>query len=68
MPQFLKGALAIGRKLVELGVLQPTDDDTKLEDKVYGLDRSGRMRFDRFGHEYISTPEKLQKEANKIVS
>jgi hypothetical protein len=68
MSKFLRGALEIGRMLVELGVLPDDDDDEKLTDKVYYLDKSGKMKFDRFGDEYISTPEKLQRQVSKIVS
>ena len=67
MSRFLRGALEIGRMLVELGIL-PDDDDEKLTDKVYYLDKSGKLKFDRFGDEYITTPEKLQRQVSKIVS
>jgi hypothetical protein len=67
MSRFLIGALAIGRKLIELELIPETDDDEKLEDKVYYLDRSGKLKFDRFGNELISTPEKLERLVSKIV-
>jgi hypothetical protein len=65
--KFLRGALQIGGKLVELGLLPAQDDDEKLADKVYYLDRSGKLKFDRFGNELISTPEKLERVVTKIV-
>jgi hypothetical protein len=68
MSRFLRGARAIGRKLAELGVLPPEEDDEKLADLVYYLDRSGKFKFDRFGDEYISTPEKLERQAKQLVS
>jgi hypothetical protein len=68
MAEFLRGALKIGRKLVEFGLLPDDDDDEKLTDKVYYLDRSGKLKFDRFGNELISTPEKLQRQVSKLVS
>ena len=67
MSKFLIGALAIGRKLIELELIPETDDD-KLTDKVYYLDRSGKLKFDRFGNELISTPEKLERQVGKLVS
>jgi len=68
MSRFLRGARAIGRKLVELGLLPEDDDDEKLADKVYYLDRSGKLKFDRFGDELISTPEKIERQVSKLVS
>lgn len=68
MSKFLRGALAIGRELIELGLLPEIDDDEKLTDKVYYFDRSGKLKFDRFGNELISTPEKLQRQINKLIS
>ena len=67
MSKFLRGALEIGGKLVELGLL-PAEDDEKLADKVYYLDRSGKLKFDRFGNELISTPEKLERQVKQLVS
>jgi hypothetical protein len=67
MPGFLRGARAIARKLVELGLL-PEDDDEKNEDRVYYFDRAGKLKFDRFGNELISTPEKLERQVSKLVS
>lgn len=67
MSGFLIGARAIARKLVELGLLPENDDAGKLADKVYYLDRSGKLKFDRFGNELISTPEKLQRQVDKLV-
>jgi hypothetical protein len=66
--KFLRGALQIGGKLVELGLLPAQDDDEKLTDKVYYLDRSGKLKFDRFGNEFISTPEKLERLVKQLVS
>jgi hypothetical protein len=66
--KFLRGALQIGGKLVELGLLPAQDDDEKLADKVYYLDRSGKLKFDRFGNELISTPEKLERQVKQLVS
>jgi hypothetical protein len=68
MSKFLRGALAIGRELIELGLLAEVDDDEKLSDQVYYLDRSGKMKFDRFGNELISTAEKLQRQVKQLVS
>ena len=68
MSKFLRGALEIGGKLVELGLLPAEDDDEKLADKVYYLDRSGKLKFDRFGNELISTPEKLERQVKQLVS
>jgi len=68
MSRFLIGARAIGRKLIELGLLPEIEDDEKLTDKVYYLHRSKKLRFDRFGNELISTPEKLQRQVGKIVT
>jgi hypothetical protein len=67
MPEFLIGALAIGRKLVELGLLPESDDDEKLADKVYYLSRSQKLQIDRFGDQFISTPEKLKRQVDKLV-
>jgi len=68
MSKFLRGALEIGGMLVELGLLKAEDDDEKLADKVYYLDRSGKLKFDRFGNELISTPEKLERQVKQLVS
>jgi len=68
MSRFLRGALPIGRKLIELGLLEEEPDDKKLEDKVYYLDRSGKFKFDRFGDEYITTHEKIERQVKQIVS
>ena len=68
MSKFLRGALEIGGALVELGLLPKCDDDEKLADKVYYLDRSGKLKFDRFGNELISTPEKLERLVKQLVS
>jgi len=68
MSGFLIGARAIGRKLIELGLLPEIDDDEKLTDKVYYLDRSGKLKFDRFGNELITSSEKLQRLVNKLVT
>lgn len=68
MSKFLRGALEIGGKLVELGLLSAEENDEKLTDKVYYLDRSGKLKFDRFGNELISTPEKLERQVKQLVS
>jgi hypothetical protein len=68
MSRFLRGALAIGRELVTLELLPECDDPEKLADAVYYLDRSGKLKFDRFGSELISTPEKLQRQVSKLIS
>jgi len=68
MPEFLRGALQIGRKLVELGLLEEEADEEKLTDRVYYLDRSQKIKFDRFGAELISTPEKLQRQVKALIS
>jgi hypothetical protein len=67
MSKFLRGAREIGPVLVELGLLPEEEDDERLADKVYYLDRSGKLKFDRFGNEFISTREKLQRQVGKIV-
>lgn len=68
MSKFLRGARAIGRKLIDLGILPPEEDDERLADQVYYLDRSGKLKFDRFGDEYISTSEKLERQVKQLVS
>jgi len=60
MSKFLRGALEIGGALVELGLLPKCDDDEKLADRVYYLNR--------FGNEFISTPEKLERLVKQLVS
>ena len=67
MSKFLRGALEIGRKLVELGLLKEEEDE-RLKEQVYYLDRSEKLKFDRFGDEYISTPEKLERQIKQLVS
>ena len=68
MSRFLRGAREIGPVLVDLGLLPECDDPEKLADQVYYLDKSGRLKFDRFGDEYITTPEKLKRQVDKLVS
>jgi hypothetical protein len=68
MSRFLRGAREIGPVLVEFGLLPECDDPEKLADQVYYLDKSGKLKHDRFGDEYISTREKLQKQVSKLVS
>jgi hypothetical protein len=68
MSKFLRGALAIGRELIELGLLPEIDDDEKLTDAVYYFGRSKKLKFGRFGNELISTPESLKQQVNKLVS
>jgi len=69
MSNFLIGAKAIGRKLIELGLLEPEADDAKLTDRVYYLARSEKLKIDdRFGDQLITTTEKLQRQISKLVS
>ena len=68
MSGFRIGALQIGRKLVELKLLPECDDDEKLADKVYYLDRSGKLKFDRFGNQLISTDAKIERQVSKLVT
>jgi hypothetical protein len=66
VPEFLIGAKAIAEKLEEFGLLPKGDPNN--EDRVYYFDRSGKLKFDRFGDQYLSTPEKLQRQVSKLVT
>jgi hypothetical protein len=44
---YLRGAHAIAKELVRLGII--AEDDPNPEDKVYYLNRSGKLSLDRFG-------------------
>jgi hypothetical protein len=70
MPKFLRGAREIGPELVEMGLLKPEllEDPETLADQVYYLDRSGKLKFDRWGDEYLTTREKLERQVKQLVS
>jgi len=65
MSQFLVGARAIACKLKELGLIK--EDDPNGEDKVYHWVKTNRISAGRFGNQFITTPEKLQSDAEKLV-
>jgi len=65
MSDFLVGARAIAAHLKLLGLI--ADDDENAEDKVYHWAKTKRISTGRFGKQLISTPAKLQRDAEKLV-
>jgi hypothetical protein len=65
MSDFLVGARAIAAHLKSLGLI--ADDDENAEDKVYHWAKTKRISTGRFGKQLISTPAKLQRDAEKLV-
>ena len=65
MSDFLVGARAIAAHLKSLGLI--ADDDENAEDKVYHWEKTKRISTGRFGKQLISTPAKLQRDAEKLV-
>jgi hypothetical protein len=66
MSGFLRGGRAIVEKLEEMGFFEKGNPNNL--DKLYYLARVNKLEIDRFGDEYISTPEKLKRQIDKLVS
>jgi hypothetical protein len=66
MSGFLRGGRAIVEKLEEMGFFKKGNPNNL--DKLYYLARMNKLEIDRFGDEYISTPEKLKRQIEKLVS
>ena len=62
---FLVGAKAIKEELERLGLIPKNDPNG--EDRVYYLARTKQLPIGRLGNNLITTPEKLQRSAEKLV-
>jgi hypothetical protein len=63
---FLVGAKAIAKELERLGLIP--EDDPNSEDRVYYLARSNKLSIGKFGNSLITTPDKLRRDVEKLVS
>ena len=66
MSTFLVGAKAIKEECERLGLIPK--DDPNGEDRVYYLARSKKLTIGRFGNSLITTPDKLRRDVEKLVS
>lgn len=62
---YLRGARQIAKKLQDLGIIDEHDPDPA--QRVYHLERTGKLQLDRFGRELITTPDKLEKTIAKQI-
>jgi hypothetical protein len=66
MSAFLVGAKAIAEELKRLGLIP--ENDPNAEDKVYYFARANKLTIGRFGNSLITTPDKLRRDVEKLVS
>jgi hypothetical protein len=66
MATFLVGGRAIEKECKRLGLI--SEDDPNGLDKVYYWARTNKLTIGRFGNSLITTPDKLQRDVEKLVS
>jgi hypothetical protein len=64
----LIGAAAIFDELVDLGIIEETDNENKSLDKVYYIAKAKKLPIGRFGKSLIASRAKLRRAVHSLVS